>query len=125
MKEDMQYSLLESAHEDDDQIFTSCTIMDTNAKVLDDQILNPYSMAQIEGSEQLQTVLRDSGSFISIIKKDLVPWKCYTNRVVSLQFADGSITTVPTAIMKNKFRIFHGENGVRSPSQSGFFNNIW
>ena len=108
-EEEMQYSLLESAHEDGDQIFTSCTIMDTNAKGLDDQILNPYSMAQIEGSEELQRVLRDSGSFISIIKKDLVPWKCYTNRVVSLQFADGSMTTVPTAYMRINSEFFTGK----------------
>ena len=108
-EEDMQYSLLESAHEDVDQIFTSCTIMDTYAKGLDDQILNPYSMAQIEGSDELQMVLRDSGSFISIIKKDLVPWKCYTNRVVSLQFADGSMTTVPTALMKINSECFTGK----------------
>ena len=57
-------------------------------------------MAKIEGSDILQKVLRDSGSFVSIVKQDLVPNRCYTNRTISLQFANGNMTTVPTALMR-------------------------
>ena len=58
-EENKKYSLLESleSHESHNQIFTSSTIMNSNAKSHDDQIWNPYSMAQIEGSDKLQLVL--------------------------------------------------------------------
>ena len=94
------YSLLRNTQDSENQIFTTCTIGNSNTKQDDKEILNPYSMAKIEGSDILQKVLRDSGSFVSIVKQDLVPNRCYTNRTISLQFANGNMTTVPTALMR-------------------------
>ena len=104
-----QNSLLESheSHESHNQIFTSCTIMNSNAKSYDNQILNPYSMAQIEGSDNLQCC-ETVNSFVSIIKKDLFPEKCFTNRYISLQLADGNMTTVPTALIRIQSDFFSG-----------------
>ena len=107
-KRKVPYSLLENTQDSENQIFTTCTIINTNAKQYDSEILNRYSMAKIEGSDILQTVLRDSGSFVSIVKQDLVANRCYTSRTISLQFADGNITTVPTALMRISSDFFQG-----------------
>ena len=75
-EQNITYSLLENTQDSENQIFTTCTIINTNAKHYGNDILNPYSMAKTEGSDILQTVLRDSGSFVSIVKQDLVPNRC-------------------------------------------------
>ena len=105
-EEDMKYSFLQGT--DETEVFTSCTIMSINQRDNNKQILNPHSKAKIEGSDEPQTVLRDSGSFVSIIRRDLVPKRCYTNRKISLQFADGNMTTVPTALMRINSNFFSG-----------------
>ena len=102
------YSMLETTQDFENPVFSSCTVINANENSHDAQILNPYSTAMIEVSEKPQTVLRDSGSFVSIIKQDLVPTRCYTNRKVSFQFADGTITTVPTALIRIKSNFFTG-----------------
>ena len=90
-------------------IYSSCTIVNTNTKHDDDdQILNPFGTAQIGDSEIRYKVLRDSGSFVSIMKQDLVPTNCYTNRHIKLQFADGKISTVRTALVKMNSDFFTG-----------------
>ena len=66
-------------------------------------------MGQIEGSDIPQRLLRDTGSFVSIVKQELVPKRCYTNRTINLQFADGNISTVPTALMKINSECFSGK----------------
>ena len=105
-EENTKYSFLQGT--DETEVYTSCTIISTNQRNNDKQILNPYSKAKIEGSEELQTVLRDSGSFVSIIRRDLVPIRCYTNRTIGLQFADGRKKTVPTALIKIDSNFFSG-----------------
>ena len=107
-EDDTVYSMLEATQDSENLVFSSCTVIYANEKGHDTQILNPYSKAMIEGSDKPQTVLRDSGSFVSIIKQDLVPTRCYTNGKVSLQFADGTITTVPTALIRIKSNFFTG-----------------
>ena len=102
------YSLLENSQEDENQIFTTCTIVNKNTKQVDNGFLDPYSLAKIEGSDIPQRLLRDTGSFVSIVKQDLVPKRCYTNRTINLQFADGNIPTVPTALMKINSDCFSG-----------------
>ena len=102
-----RYSQLENT-EESEQTYTSCTIVQANVKTYNKKILNPYSKAEIQGSNTLQKVLRDSGSFVSIIKRDLVPTNSYTNRVMKLQFANGTVNTVPTALLKIRSKFFTG-----------------
>ena len=99
------YSLLDTV-QTDTTVFNSCTVVIANERSHDDKILNPYSKATIGDSDVEHTVLRDSGSFVSIIMEDLVPANCYTNRKVSLQFADGNITSVQTALVKINCKFF-------------------
>ena len=101
------YSVLNTV-QTDTPVFNSCTVIIANDRSHDDHILNPYSKATIGDSDVEHTVLRDSGSFVSTIRKDLVPANCYTNRKVSLQFADGNITTVETALIKINCKFFKG-----------------
>ena len=107
-EDDTMYSMLEATQDSENPVFNLCTVINANKNSHDAQILNPYSTAMIEGSDKPQTVLKDSGSFVSIIKQELVPTRCYTNRKVSLQFADGTITTVPTTLIRIKSNFFTG-----------------
>ena len=75
-EDDTMYSMLEATHYSENPVFISCTVINANENGHDAQIVNPYSKAMIEGSDKPQTVLRDSGSFVSIIKQDLVPARC-------------------------------------------------
>ena len=88
--EENSYSLLNTV-QTDTPVFNSCTVVIANEISHDDKILNPYSKATVGDSDVVHTVLRDSGSFVSKIREDSVPANCYTNRKVSLQFADGKI----------------------------------
>ena len=91
MDERYSYSLLNTA-QSNTPVLNSCTVVIANDSSHDNHILKPYSKATIGESDVEHTVLRDSGSFVSIIREDLVPANCYTHRRVSLQFADGNIT---------------------------------
>ena len=70
--------------------------------------LNPYSEAFIEDSCTPIQCLRDTGSFISIIKSSLIPNKAQTGKFVKIQFANGAVEVFPTTIIKVKSKFFTG-----------------
>ena len=70
--------------------------------------LNPYSEAFIEDSCTPIQCLRDTGSFISIIKSSLIPNKVQTGKFVKIQFANGAVEVFPTTIIKVKSKFFTG-----------------
>ena len=70
--------------------------------------LNPYSEAFILPNKKPVTCLRDTGSFISVVKKDLIPGTPLTQRRVKVQFANGTIDSFPTAVIEIQSRFYSG-----------------
>ena len=72
-------------------------------------ILNPYTQAVILPDCIQIRAMRDTGSFVSVIKSSLVPENAYTSRQIKFKFANGSVDAYPTAIIEIRSKFFDGK----------------
>ena len=88
--------------EEDTPIMAAYTVQNSCSSFRDKNKLNPYSEALILPSRTQVKCMRDSGSFISVVKKDLIPDVPFKQRRVKVQFANGAIDSFPTAVIEIK-----------------------
>lgn len=60
--------------------------------------LNPFTLGTVNGIPNTE-IMRDSGSFTSVIRSDLVKPSQLTGRSVSVKFANGQVSTFQTALI--------------------------
>ena len=103
-----EVSLLE-LNSDETKIMAAYTVKNLNHDEDRSDILNPYTQALILPDRVQVRAMRDTGSFVSVIKASLVPENAYTSRKISVKFANGSVDSYPTAIIEIRSKFFNGK----------------
>ena len=105
--ESSEVSMLDLS-EEDTPIMAAYTVQNSCPSFNGENKLNPYSEALILPSKTPVRCMRDTGSFTSVVKKDLIPDIPLTHRRVKVQFANGAIDSFPTAVIEIQSRFYSG-----------------